>query len=147
VSSQCGQLCMRSTFFHSEQQPDNNRRCSTEFWYMSIIFPCGIAIFQASNIRLMAYATAQRCLIDLHTWSYRRQPFTLRPRGFAKWFRQLDYVTRTYFCIAIGVLVQVCCQARAVFEPANVFSADRHICPVHRLPSFQPYEWMVWRLR
>jgi hypothetical protein len=75
---------------------------------MSIIFPGGIAIFQASNIRLMAYATAQRSLFDLHTWTARKQPFTLRPRGFLKWFKQVDYVTRTYFCIGAGLLIQVC---------------------------------------
>jgi len=74
---------------------------------MSIIFPFGIAIFQASNIRLMAYATAQRSLLELHTWSARKQPFTLKPSGFVKWFKQVDYVTRTYFCIAAGLLVQV----------------------------------------
>lgn len=74
---------------------------------MSIILPLGIALFQASNVRLMAYATAQRSLIELHTWSSRKQPFTFRPRGFWKWFRQMDYVRRTYFCIGLGLLAQL----------------------------------------
>ena len=82
--------------------------CTDEFWIMSTLFPLGIALYQASNVRLMAYTTAQRCLIDLHTWNDRKQPFSFRPRAFAKWFKQLDYVRRTYFCIALGVVGQVC---------------------------------------
>lgn len=75
---------------------------------MNTLFPVGIALFQASNVRLMAYATAQGFVINFQTWIDRRQPFSLKPRAFSRWFRQLDYVRRTYFCMCMGVMFQVC---------------------------------------
>ncbi len=83
-------------------------RCNTEFWYMSIVFPLAIAVFQASNVRLMAYSKVQHSLIDMQCWGEKKQPFSFSVTGIKRSFTQLDYVKKTYVCIVLGLLLQVC---------------------------------------
>lgn len=85
-------------------------KCGTEFWYMSIIFPLGIAIFQAANIKLMAvasqqmeFAELQRCLAE------KKEPFPRSISAAKKRLHTLDYVKRTFVAIGLGILLQVCC--------------------------------------
>ncbi len=75
---------------------------------MSIVFPLAIAVFQASNVRLMAYSKVQHSLIDMQCWGEKKQPFSFSVTGIKRSFTQLDYVKKTYVCIVLGLLLQVC---------------------------------------
>lgn len=83
-------------------------KCSTEFWYMSVVFPLGIAISQVTNVRLLAYAKKQQNLIAGECWAERKRFFELRTRaGIIAWLRRSDWVSRSYVCICVGLIIQV----------------------------------------
>jgi len=83
-------------------------KCNTEFWYMSVVFPLGIAIFQISNIRLLAYAKKQRDLVQTHRWAKEKQHFDLKSKaGLIAWFKKADWVMKSYCFIALGLFFQV----------------------------------------
>lgn len=81
--------------------------CGTEFWIMNTIFPLGIAIFQASNVRLMAYAKRQDSMLDMECFAEKKIPLRHSIMAPRKWFKSADSVRRTYACISMGLLIQV----------------------------------------
>ena len=89
-------------------------KCSTEFWYMSIIFPFGIAFFQASNAKLLSVAKAQYDSYYYKKWSLKRAKFGFSPGQSLAWFLGLDYHERTYVCIGLGLVVQVWYTSRSI---------------------------------
>lgn len=89
---------------------NGNFKCGTEFWIMNTVFPLGIALFQASNVRLKAYAASQIDMLQLKCFSEKKAPFNPTPSGLRAWLRykwKTDEVARTYICIAIGLIIQV----------------------------------------
>lgn len=83
-------------------------RCGTEFWYMSIIFPAGIALFQAANVKLMAVSHQQQELVEKKCcWAEKKVPLTWSITSVRMRLHQLDYVTKTYVAIGLGMLLQV----------------------------------------
>ncbi|KAF2843811.1 hypothetical protein M501DRAFT_925639 [Patellaria atrata CBS 101060] len=80
--------------------------CRMEFWFMSVIFPLAIALFQASNVRLLYYYDAQRRLSQ-GTLREKWAPLKFNPKGLLTWYKSQDYVKRTYVGIIVGLLCQL----------------------------------------
>ena len=82
--------------------------CSFEYWIMSTYFPIGVALFQAQNVQLLELSCLQR---QLMIEPVRRPVKALQRRGGLaglrdRW-RQMNLVSKTYFCIAAGIILQV----------------------------------------
>lgn len=121
-------------------------KCGTEFWYMSIIFPLGIAIFQAANVKLMAVSSQQRELADLTcAWAEKKEPFAWSVGSLRRKFGQFDYVKKTYVAIGLGILLQVYSLERRL--PMYLISCIvyRNCRPLLRLKTFQSQHRMVRR--
>ena len=83
-------------------------KCGSEFWYMSIIFPFGIAMFQAANVKLMAVSREQQAISELDAcWAEKKKPFRLSRTGFKDWLDQQDFLKKTYVLIVGGMFLQV----------------------------------------
>lgn len=99
-------LCCTLAYIYAELMPK-----AIEFWIMSIWFPFGIALFQASNSEFLHVSRAQRKFardgsVDSFGSEKGRSREIGRPSFLAK-FRQLDYPRRTLIYISIGMTVQV----------------------------------------
>lgn len=81
--------------------------CNTEFWYMSVFFPLGMAIFQAANARLLAVSKLHQDTLSKQLWGAITAPFGIRPPVFWRWFSQLPYNEQTYIWISVVFLLQV----------------------------------------
>ena len=81
--------------------------CSEEFWYMSIVFPLAIALFQASNVRLLAVSRQQEDLFWTKRWARFTPSFGVRPAKFKRWYTSLAYHQKTYVWIVVGLVCQV----------------------------------------
>ncbi|KAF2396361.1 hypothetical protein EJ06DRAFT_534089 [Trichodelitschia bisporula] len=80
-------------------------KCGWEFWIMSILLPGGVALFQASNVRLLAYYDVQKEL-SKGRYGGKRLRFSLMG-DWREWWRQQSAVHRTYVGICVGMTVQV----------------------------------------
>ncbi|KAJ9667215.1 hypothetical protein H2201_002736 [Coniosporium apollinis] len=88
--------------------PENGLfKCGSEFWVMSIWLPFGIGLFQAANMRLLAYYEAQECLMlaEAHNRGKKRHQHTQR-NTYEIW-KSFDKLQRTYALIGLGLLVTV----------------------------------------
>lgn len=86
--------------------------CSFEYWIMSTYFPIGIALFQAQNVLLLDVSGLQKRLMKEPL----RRSSLARPqrRGLAGWlarWREMNLIQRTYFCIVVGIVTEVCLAA------------------------------------
>ncbi|RDI83204.1 hypothetical protein Vi05172_g6929 [Venturia inaequalis] len=80
-------------------------KCWMEFWVMNILLPLGIALFQASNMRLFSYAMEQKEISQGRLGIRQRCKFDiLKP---LKWARHRTIEQRTYDLIVVGVIVQL----------------------------------------
>lgn len=100
--------------------------CGTEFWSMNVMFPLGIAIYQASNVRLLAYSQRQDSMLVLKCFSEKQEHLELwppRPARLWKWLKSKmtsgDLVWKTYKWIGLGLVVQVRCFANLMSQPAT----------------------------
>ncbi|KAF2104662.1 hypothetical protein NA57DRAFT_70868 [Rhizodiscina lignyota] len=83
-------------------------KCNTEFWVMSVFLPTSIGLFQASNIRLLSYYQAQQDLADdAKTLAEKKKWTILLNRGPVAFWKQLDTAQKTYFGIAVGIVIQL----------------------------------------
>ncbi|KAF2433472.1 hypothetical protein EJ08DRAFT_54912 [Tothia fuscella] len=81
-------------------------KCGCEFWIMSILLPLGIALFQASNVRLYSYAKDQKSIAEGEFRRSRKFHFKFGLSGLYEWFKHLSAETKTYVAIAVGLVVQ-----------------------------------------
>lgn len=78
-----------------------------EFWIMSIYFPFGIALFQASNSQFLHVSKAQKRFAGTDSFdSFREKPQKGKPTLFER-FRKLDYARRVLIYVGIGMAGQV----------------------------------------
>ena len=82
-------------------------KCTTEFWYMNVLFPFGLALFQGANARLLAVSKLQQEVFVNNRWSEKKQPFSWTLNGFKKWYKQQDFAQKTYIWIAVVMTCQV----------------------------------------
>lgn len=82
--------------------------CPLGYWIISVHFPIGMALFQAQNVQLLSLSVLQRRLVAQSSKSLDRpaRPNHVFPGLWAKW-AGLSLLSRTYVCIAVGVVVQV----------------------------------------
>lgn len=85
----------------------NTYTCSEEFWYMSVIFPLGIGIFSASNLRLLAVSQQQENLFRHKRWSRTGAGFGLKPKQAWRWYLFIPYHQKVYIWTGFGILIQV----------------------------------------
>lgn len=83
-------------------------KCGTEFWYMSIVFPLGVALFHVGNVKLMTVAKKQQGLLRLACWAEEKPQPQWNVAALTTAMKNMDYVQKTYLGIAAGLLVQVC---------------------------------------
>lgn len=80
---------------------------NVQYWIMGTYLPCGIALFHASNSRLLHVAKLQTKYVQP------RSPLTDPPRdskhksGLIDRFRRLDYTVRIIIIVSIGMFSQV----------------------------------------
>ncbi|KIV99749.1 uncharacterized protein PV09_08670 [Verruconis gallopava] len=83
-------------------------KCGWEFWTMSLLLPLGIALFQASNIRLYAYSMTQKDIVaqskSLVNCNF--DPNQKKPNQNRK-LRHWSVEKQTYVAIAFGVIAQL----------------------------------------
>lgn len=99
--------------------------CGTEFWSMNVMFPLGIAIYQASNVRLLAYSQRQDSMLVLNCFSEKQEQLELwppRPARLWSWVKSRmasgDLVWNTYKWIGLGLVVQVSFSEIMTAQPA-----------------------------
>ncbi|KAI9668607.1 MAG: hypothetical protein M1831_001046 [Alyxoria varia] len=81
-------------------------KCNTEFWYMSIILPLGMAMFQAGNARLVSVTKIQAELLMSGRWSAERPAFSFKPKQFKSWYQGLSYHGKHYLWIFVALILQ-----------------------------------------
>lgn len=91
--------------------------CNEEFWYMTIVFPLGVALFYVSNIKLLAVSDSQEQCLQSNRWM--RQPIACswRPRQFYRWYAHLDSVVKCWLWIFVTMLAQV--SSNESFQPSS----------------------------
>ena len=95
-------------------------KCNEEFWFMSIVFPLGLALCQASNTRLLVISTQQREVVKEARWMKQTVPFGFTPSKFFTWVKAQDFAVKTYMGIAVGLIVQVSpCELKSVTVLTN----------------------------
>ena len=82
-------------------------KCNTEFWYMSVILPLGIALFQAGNARLVSVTKIQAELLMSGRWSAERPAFSFKPKQLKGWYNGLSYHGKHYLWIFVALVFQV----------------------------------------
>lgn len=98
-------LCDTLAYIYAELMPK-----AIEFWVMSIWFPFGIALFQASNSEFLHVSRAQKKFArdgSVDTFRSEKGRREIGRQSFLARFRQLDYPRRTLIYISMGMTVQV----------------------------------------
>jgi hypothetical protein len=89
--------------------------CTNIFWLMSILLPCGIAIFHAANSQFLHLASRQKQFARTSTLKDHKPINEEKARAVAnsRWQRILsgreraDNIDRTLFFIGLGMVLQV----------------------------------------
>lgn len=90
--------------------------CAAIYWFMSILVPFGIAMFQVANTQFLHIASQQRCYTNarsLDSLAYERRVSVLDGQTGPFWRRMLkrlqhiDQITRMAIYIGVGMTVQV----------------------------------------
>lgn len=82
--------------------------CNLEFWIMSVYFPTGVALYQAYNMQLLSLSVLQKqLLLQPAKLLNKLAPARRTSAGFRGGWSRLNLLDRTYFMIAVGVVIQV----------------------------------------
>lgn len=89
--------------------------CTNIFWLMSILLPCGIAIFHAANSQFLHLASRQKQFARTSTLKDHKPIDEEKARAVAnsRWQRiisgreRADNINRTLFFIGAGMVLQV----------------------------------------
>ena len=82
--------------------------CNLEFWIMSVYFPTGVALYQAYNMQLLSLSVLQKQLLMQPAKLLNRlAPPRRTVTGFKDRWSRLNLLNRTYYLIAVGVVIQV----------------------------------------
>jgi hypothetical protein len=89
--------------------------CTNIFWLMSILLPCGIAIFHAANSQFLHLASRQKQFARTSTLKDHKPIDEEKARAVAnsRWQRiisgreRADNIDRTLFLIGMGMILQV----------------------------------------
>lgn len=81
--------------------------CDIEFWYMSVVFPLSVALFQVSNVRLLAISLEHQRRRYANRWLVRKVPFGYYPARMLKWYQNLAYDQKTLVWVVAGYVLQI----------------------------------------
>lgn len=89
--------------------------CTNIFWLMSILLPCGIALFHAANSQFLYLASRQKQFARTSTLKDHKPLNEEKAHAVAnsRWQRitagveRADNIDRTLFLIGVGMVVQV----------------------------------------
>ncbi|KAF2274769.1 uncharacterized protein EI97DRAFT_99695 [Westerdykella ornata] len=79
--------------------------CAAEYWIMSVFLPCGMALFQACNARVLKAYESQRRLKRDFLEAARKKRLTLTPRGIIEAWIGLDATSKVYLGTVVGLIV------------------------------------------
>lgn len=94
-----------------------------EYWIMGTYLPCGVALFHASNSRLLHVAKLQTKFVQPSNHLAELPRDSKRKGNLVDRFRRLDYTVRIIILVSIGMFSQV----RRRFSGPNSF-IDRLTC-------------------
>ncbi|KAF2749290.1 hypothetical protein M011DRAFT_465727 [Sporormia fimetaria CBS 119925] len=78
--------------------------CWAEYWVMSIFLPCGMALFQACNARVLKAYESQRRLKRDFVEGARKKRLVLTPRGLFEAAATADVTTKVYIGTVCGLV-------------------------------------------
>lgn len=78
-----------------------------QYWIMGTYVPCGIALFHASNSRFLHIAKLQKKYAQVGHHVIDSPPDVRRKGCLISRFRHLDYTTKIFITVGIGMFIQV----------------------------------------
>ncbi|KAF2124818.1 hypothetical protein P153DRAFT_379403 [Dothidotthia symphoricarpi CBS 119687] len=104
--------------------------CVAEFWIMSVFLPCGFALFQSCNAKVLTTYESQRRLTRNFLEGARKKRLSYTPQGLYEAWRNLDASTKVHVATVIGLVVS--------FVPAIIlFFGSRRFHPSYGFSSMQ----------
>ncbi|KAI9726347.1 MAG: hypothetical protein M1828_001621 [Chrysothrix sp. TS-e1954] len=123
--------------------------CNTEFWYMNVLFPFGLAVFQGASARLFAVSKLQQDVFVSNRWSEKKLPFAWNIQGLKAWYKQRNFAQRTYLWIYVMMGVQVIVTffvffgSRRFHPTTGVFG--QHVGPIACRRGFEWLPSVLWQ--
>ncbi|KAI9660653.1 MAG: hypothetical protein M1821_010005 [Bathelium mastoideum] len=114
---------------------------------MGIIFPLGLALFQAANMRLHAYSTRQRFLVHGNPGAIINVSFS-RSQVTVRW-KRLDALQKTYLAILLAFVIQVIVTTIVYFGSFRFHASygifSHHVNPTECRRGFEWIPTVVWQ--
>lgn len=121
-----------------------------QYFFMSIWFPLGIALFQASNLRFLHVAKLQKQFVGTDLRS--KDGCNGAHSSWLCRLRNMNYTKRIMMFISVGIVAQVCSSLCPFARPFAAQSRDktprhRDLQKLTRIRVDSPYLWYVGGLQ